>query len=52
MTLRELTALVLLYNALREVLQVPNAEDFQRAHRSIKRAAQLVPELEDLSTLK
>jgi hypothetical protein len=52
MTIREITALVLLYKALKEVLQVPHAEDFQNAHRSMKRAAQLVPELEDLSRLK
>lgn len=52
MTLRELTALVLLYKALKQVLQAPNAEVFQHAHHLMKRAAQLVPELEDLSRLK
>jgi hypothetical protein len=52
MTFREITALVLLYKALKQVLQGPNAEDFQHAHRSLRRAAQLVPELDDLSRIK
>ena len=52
MTFREITALVLLYKALKQVLQGPNAEDFPDAHRSMRRAAQLVPELDDLSRIK